>query len=33
MGDAAQQLCKQLLARWPGSRIAASSVSRLPRAL
>jgi hypothetical protein len=33
MGDAAQQLCEQLLAQWPASRIAASSVSRLPWAL
>lgn len=28
---AAQQLCEQLLARWPGSRIEASSVARLQR--
>ncbi len=28
---AAQQLCEQLLARWPGSHIEASSVARLPR--
>ncbi|KAL4443648.1 hypothetical protein ABPG75_011385 [Micractinium tetrahymenae] len=28
---AAQELCEQLVARWPGSRIEASSVARLPR--
>lgn len=28
---AAQQLCEQLLARWPGSHIEASSVARLLR--
>lgn len=32
MGEAAQQLCEQLVAEWPGTRLAASSVSRMPRA-
>lgn len=31
MGEAACQLCEQLVAEWPGSRIAATSVARLPR--
>ncbi|PRW59402.1 integrin-linked kinase-associated serine threonine phosphatase 2C [Chlorella sorokiniana] len=32
MGAAGAQLCKQLVAEWPGSRIAANTVSRLPHA-
>lgn len=31
MGAAAGQLCEQLVEQWPGSRIAASTVSRLPQ--
>jgi len=33
MGTAAAQLCEQLVAEWPGSRISANTVSRLPHAV
>lgn len=32
MGEAAQQMCEQLVQQWPGTRVAASSLARLPRA-
>lgn len=31
MAQAAQVLCERLVAEWPGSRIEASSLARLPR--
>ena len=31
MGAASGQLCEQLVAQWPGSRIDANTVSRLPQ--
>lgn len=32
MAEAAEALCEQLVVEWPGSRVEASSVARLPRA-
>lgn len=32
LGDAAAQLCEALVAEWPGTRIAGSTLARLPRA-